>query len=330
MLKQLFLCCYAVTNEENENGCEIWSRGTQFIKSNANNSRKIYMQVEPKEKKWWIWIIIAVAGGLGGEVVDVINHCSRSCLIGTSVLLPVLSNREETQSKRLRQKGNQIGEKVNSKHSKHYRLRLLGHIRSADNFNVKHLIPYNGDSALEDEGVLNSRPNSIQPEEDNVELIANKRPITTLTTVVPIKVIGHKKYPHRTLCWDTPSSASGPSPESSTFVELQHNQLHLLLLVLELLWLSVGLLLPLLGTTANAEHQVESGLLLDVVVGQSAAILKLLAGKDEALLVRRDSLFVLDLSLDVVDGVRGLHLQGDGLTLEGFHKDLHLDWFFLI
>ncbi|VAI42965.1 unnamed protein product [Triticum turgidum subsp. durum] len=78
----------------------------------------------------------------------------------------------------------------------------------------------------------------------------------------------------------------------------------------------------LLATT-QAENQVEGRLLLDVVVCQSAAILKLLAGKDEALLVRRDALLVLDLCLHVVDGVRGLHLQRDGLARQGLDEDLH-------
>ena len=32
---------------------------------------------------------------------------------------------------------------------------------------------------------------------------------------------------------------------------------------------------------------------------------------------------VLDLSLDVVDGVGGLHLEGDGLSSEGFDENLH-------
>jgi hypothetical protein len=41
--------------------------------------------------------------------------------------------------------------------------------------------------------------------------------------------------------------------------------------------------------TAQAQHQVERGLLLDVVVGQGAAVLQLLARKDQALLVRRDA-----------------------------------------
>ena len=35
------------------------------------------------------------------------------------------------------------------------------------------------------------------------------------------------------------------------------------------------------------------------------------------------TLLVLDLGLDVVNGVAGLHLQGDGLARQGLHKDLH-------
>jgi len=69
-----------------------------------------------------------------------------------------------------------------------------------------------------------------------------------------------------------------------------------------------------LHATAETEDEVERGLLLNVVVGQGAAILKLLASKDQALLVGRDALLVLDLRLDVVDGIRGLNLEGDGLA----------------
>jgi uncharacterized membrane protein len=54
--------------------------------------------------------------------------------------------------------------------------------------------------------------------------------------------------------------------------------------------------------TTETEDQVESRLLLDVVVGQSAAILELLAGEDQALLVRGNALLVLDLALDIVCG----------------------------
>ena len=41
------------------------------------------------------------------------------------------------------------------------------------------------------------------------------------------------------------------------------------------------------------------------------------------LLVRGDALLVLDLGLDILNGVRGFDLKSDGLTSEGFHKDLH-------
>ncbi|KAH8357067.1 hypothetical protein KR200_009908 [Drosophila serrata] len=76
-------------------------------------------------------------------------------------------------------------------------------------------------------------------------------------------------------------------------------------------------------TTTQAEHQVQGRLLLDVVVGQGAAILQLLAGEDQTLLIWGNALLVLDLGLHILDGVRRLHLQGDGLAGEGFHEDLH-------
>jgi hypothetical protein len=75
-------------------------------------------------------------------------------------------------------------------------------------------------------------------------------------------------------------------------VVLEDGELGLLALVLDLLGGSVNLLLPLLGTTTEAEHEVEGRLLLDVVVGEGAAILELLAGEDEALLVGGDTLLV--------------------------------------
>ena len=42
-----------------------------------------------------------------------------------------------------------------------------------------------------------------------------------------------------------------------------------------------------------------------------------------ALLVGRDAFLVLDLGLYVIDRVRGLDLQGNGLPSEGLDEDLH-------
>ena len=78
-----------------------------------------------------------------------------------------------------------------------------------------------------------------------------------------------------------------------------------------------------LHTTPQTKNKMEGRLLLDVVVGQSAAIFQLLSGKDKTLLVRWDSFLVLDLGLDVLDGIGRLNLKSDGLSGEGFNKDLH-------
>jgi hypothetical protein len=62
---------------------------------------------------------------------------------------------------------------------------------------------------------------------------------------------------------------------------------------------------------------VEGGLLLDVIIRESATIFKLLAGEDQALLVRGNTLLVLDLGLNIIDGIRGFDFKGDGLAGEG-------------
>jgi len=86
-------------------------------------------------------------------------------------------------------------------------------------------------------------------------------------------------------------------------VVLEDSQLGLLALMLDLLWGSVNLLLALLGTTTKTQDEMESRLLLDVVIGEGTAVFELLSGKDQALLVRRDSFLVLDFGLDVLNGV---------------------------
>ena len=71
---------------------------------------------------------------------------------------------------------------------------------------------------------------------------------------------------------------------------------------------------------------MEGALLLDVVVSEGSTVLELLAGEDETLLVGRNALLVLDLLLDVVDGITTLNLEGDGLASKSIHENLHLVW----
>ena len=78
-----------------------------------------------------------------------------------------------------------------------------------------------------------------------------------------------------------------------------------------------------LHSTSKSKDEMESGLLLDVVVGEGSSILKLLTSEDESLLIWRDTFLVLDLSLDVLDGVCWLDIKGDSLTSESLDEDLH-------
>ena len=117
--------------------------------------------------------------------------------------------------------------------------------------------------------------------------------------------------------------------------------------MLDLLGRGVDLLLALLGAPPQAQHQMEGGFLLDVVIGQGATVFELFAGEDEALLIGWDAFFVymghthtfelkfrsgglkggkrtLDLGFDIVDGVGGFDLEGDGFAREGLDENLHL------
>lgn len=68
---------------------------------------------------------------------------------------------------------------------------------------------------------------------------------------------------------------------------------------------------------------MKSRLLLDIIVRKGTTVFELLAREDETLLVGRNALLVLDLGLDIVNGVGGLDLEGDGLARESLDKDLH-------
>jgi len=78
-----------------------------------------------------------------------------------------------------------------------------------------------------------------------------------------------------------------------------------------------------LHATAESEHEMESGLLLNVIVRKGSAVLELLSSEDESLLIGGDALLVLDLSLDIFNGVRSLNIKGDGLASESLDEDLH-------
>ena len=67
---------------------------------------------------------------------------------------------------------------------------------------------------------------------------------------------------------------------------------------------------------------MKGGLLLDVVITQSTAVLKLLTSEDKTLLIRRNTFLVLNLGLYVVNGVGGFDIKSDSLTGECFYENL--------
>ena len=130
---------------------------------------------------------------------------------------------------------------------------------------------------------------------------------TTFATVLSIEVIGHEDARAAYLI-GTLASQTRDLAVLVHFVVLEHGQLYLLLLVLDLLRRRVVLLLTLATASSQTQHQMKRRLFLYVIVGQSATVLELLAGKDQTLLIGRYALFVLNFSLNIFDRVTGLDL----------------------
>ena len=78
-----------------------------------------------------------------------------------------------------------------------------------------------------------------------------------------------------------------------------------------------------LHATTEAKDQMKGRLLLDVVIRESTSIFELLSGENQALLIGGNPFLVLDLRLDVVNGIRGLDLKGDSLARQGLNENLH-------
>jgi len=79
-------------------------------------------------------------------------------------------------------------------------------------------------------------------------------------------------------------------------------------------------------TTRKKTHdKVQAGKLHDIVIGKFVPILELPAGENKALLLSRNALQLLNLCLEAVNRVRGLHFDGDVSSSEAPHEDLHLN-----
>ena len=103
-----------------------------------------------------------------------------------------------------------------------------------------------------------------------------------------------------------------PSDFHSVVLEgLQGNRL---VDTLDLFGFGVDLLFTLLTTTTKTQNKMKCRFFLNVVVTQCTAIFKLFSGKDQTLLIRRNTFLVLNLGLDIVNGVGRLNIERNGLA----------------
>lgn len=75
--------------------------------------------------------------------------------------------------------------------------------------------------------------------------------------------------------------------------------------------------------TPQPQNKVQCRVLLDAVVLKGVAVLELLPGEDEALLVWWNALLVMDLGLDALDAVGWLDLKRYVLANKGLDENLH-------
>ena len=145
---------------------------------------------------------------------------------------------------------------------------------------------------------------------------------TTLATIMSIQVAGHTNS-STAFIWRALSAKVTDFAILVHFVVFQDSQLNLLALTLTLLGSGVRLR-PFLSATMESQHKMKRGLLLNTVVRQSTSIFRLLASKDQSLLIRRNSFLILDLGLYIFCRIRGFNLESDGLPHKGFHENLHI------
>merc|ERR1719493_518181 len=68
---------------------------------------------------------------------------------------------------------------------------------------------------------------------------------------------------------------------------------------------------------------MEGGLLLNVVVGEGSSVFQLLSSENQSLLLWRNAFLILNLRLNILDGVIWFDVQSDRFSREGLDEDLH-------
>ena len=79
-----------------------------------------------------------------------------------------------------------------------------------------------------------------------------------------------------------------------------------------------------LHSSSKSEYQVECWFFLDVIIAQSSSVFELLSSENKSLLIGRDTFLVLDLGLDILNGVWWLNIKSNCFSSQCFHENLHL------
>jgi hypothetical protein len=75
-------------------------------------------------------------------------------------------------------------------------------------------------------------------------------------------------------------------------------------------------------SSPQPQDQMQRRFFLDVIIGQGTAVFELLAGKNQALLIRGDAFLILNLGFDVIDRVGWLDIERDRFPGQSFDENL--------
>ena len=67
-------------------------------------------------------------------------------------------------------------------------------------------------------------------------------------------------------------------------------------------------------SSSESKDQMESGLFLDIIVSQGSSIFQLFTSEDKSLLIGWDSFLILNLGLNILNGVRLFDIQSNSLS----------------
>jgi len=140
---------------------------------------------------------------------------------------------------------------------------------------------------------------------------------SALSAVVTIMMLGHEATNTGSWTVFTKSDYLSTIFDTVIFQGLERNSLTW---AFHLFGFWIYFFLSLLSSSTKTQHKVKCTFLLNIVVRECSSVFKLLSSENQTLLIWGDSFLVLNLCLNIVDGVRRLYIKRDGLTCQCDNK----------